>query len=305
MKMKTIKILAAIVTHNRKDLLARCIDHINNQSRMPDSIVVIDNGSTDDTQATLEERGVRSIKQDNLGSAGGWKRCIQVALDEDFDAVWLMDDDGFPDVDALRILEENLSPGISAVSSVVLNENDNNKFVFPFPVLDKNKSPVLFSFKREIRKLDKLKKISNRNSFPFAHFFNGALIPISSIDSIGAINDMYFIAGEEVDYFNRLSSIGEVRSILSAFHYHPDVSKRSWSKLKFYYFIKNTIILNRKQYRFFLVRDISTIVIALSRIASRNGLSSFFSYLIGKDCRIFYNAIYRGLLGKIGKDFNG
>jgi GT2 family glycosyltransferase len=303
--MKTIKILAAIVTHNRKDLLARCIDHINNQSRMPDSIVVIDNGSTDDTQAMLEESGVRSIKQDNLGSAGGWKRCIKVALDEDFDAVWLMDDDGFPDVDALKILEGHLTSGISAVSSVVLNENNTNKFVFPFPILDTNNLPVLFSFKRKIKELNELKNISNGNSYPFAHFFNGSLIPRSSIDKIGTIDDRYFIAGEEVDYFNRLSEIGEVRSILSAFHYHPDVSQRPWSRLKFYYFIKNTIILNHKIYKFRYVRDITTILIALARVISRNGIKVFVSYLVGKDSKIFYQSIISGFKARIGKDFNG
>ena len=303
--MNTVKILAAIVTHNRRDLLIRCIDHINHQSRMPDSIVVIDNGSTDDTQAMLEERGVRSIKQDNLGSAGGWKRCIQVALDEGFDAVWLMDDDGFPDVDALKILEGNLTSGVSAVSSVVLNENNINKFVFPFPILDKNNLPVLFAFRRKIKELNKLKNISNGNSYPFAHFFNGSLIPCSSIDKIGTIDDRYFIAGEEVDYFNRLSKIGEVRSILSAFHYHPDVSQRPWSKLKFYYFIKNTIILNHKTYRSSYFKDIATIIIALLRIASRNGIKAFFSYIIGRDANVFYQAIVGGYRAKIGKDFDG
>jgi rhamnopyranosyl-N-acetylglucosaminyl-diphospho-decaprenol beta-1,3/1,4-galactofuranosyltransferase len=303
--MNTFKILAAIVTHNRKDLLARCIEHINCQSRIPDSIVVIDNASTDGTQAMLGKIGVRSIKQNNIGSAGGWKRCIQVALDEGFDAVWLMDDDGFPDINALKILERSLIPGISAVSSVVLNEDSINKFVFPFPILGKNNLPILFSFKRKIKELNELKSVSNGGSYPFAHFFNGALIPCTSIDKIGKIDDRYFIAGEEVDYFNRLSKIGEVRTILSAFHYHPDVSQRTWSKLKFYYFIKNTIIINHKIYKTPFFRDISVIIIALVRIFRRNGIRVFFLYVAGKNANIFYRAISRGYKRKIGKDFDG
>ncbi len=303
--MHTIRILAAVVTHNRKDLLMRCITYINNQSRAPDEIVVIDNASTDGTQDMLGDMCVRSIRQGNLGSAGGWKRCIQVALDEGFDAVWLMDDDGYPDVNALKILENSLSHGVSAVSSIVLNENDNNKFVFPFPILDKDNFPILFSFRRKVRRLDELKRISSGGSYPFAHFFNGALIPISSVNSIGTIDDRYFIVGEEVDYFNRLSSIGDVRSILSALHYHPDVSKRQWSRLKFFYFIKNTIILNHKIYNSPYVRDFLTVFIALTRVFLRNGPISFLSYVAGLNSHIFYGAIIKGLRGRIEKDFNG
>ena len=97
-----MKILVSIITHNRIDLLSRCIDSVELQSRMPDKILVIDNGSTDGTKATLKHRGIESISQENVGSAGGWHKAISVALDENFDAIWLMDDDGFPEKNALK-----------------------------------------------------------------------------------------------------------------------------------------------------------------------------------------------------------
>jgi len=299
-----MKILAAVVTHNRSKLLLRCTEYINNQTRRPDGIVVIDNGSTDNTANMLDKHNIRCIKQENLGSAGGWKRCIQVALDEGFDAIWLMDDDGFPDVKSLGKLEAHHGPDIAAISSTVLNEDNHDKFVFPFPVLGKDNLPVFLSFKRKIKKLSQLKKNVYNDMYPFAHFFNGALISCSAIKKVGNINDEYFIAGEEVDYFNRLSKF-KVMTLLTAYHYHPDVSMREWSRLKFYYFIKNTIILNHKIFYFPYARDLATIVVSLFRVASRNGLLKFISYLIGKDCKVFYGAIYNGFLGKIGKDFNG
>ena len=64
----------------------------------------------DGTVEMLEQRNIPFITQENLGSAGGWYRGIQHALDHRFDAVWLMDDDGFPDAGALRLLEVALSP---------------------------------------------------------------------------------------------------------------------------------------------------------------------------------------------------
>ena len=42
-----MKILAAIVTYNRLDLLKRCIQHIDQQTRKVDDLIVINNSSSD------------------------------------------------------------------------------------------------------------------------------------------------------------------------------------------------------------------------------------------------------------------
>ena len=44
------------------------------------------------------------ITQENLDSAGGWSRAIKFALENNFDFIWLMDDDGYPDSRALEVL---------------------------------------------------------------------------------------------------------------------------------------------------------------------------------------------------------
>ena len=51
-----MRILAAVVTYNREKLLERCIDHLKKQTRPPDDIVVINNGSTDGTLAMLKRK---------------------------------------------------------------------------------------------------------------------------------------------------------------------------------------------------------------------------------------------------------
>ena len=48
-----MKILASIVTHNRVALLERCVSKVNSQSRIPDQLIVINNGSTDGTNNFL------------------------------------------------------------------------------------------------------------------------------------------------------------------------------------------------------------------------------------------------------------
>ena len=55
MSVATQRILAVVVTHNRYILLSRCLDYLHNQVRPPNGLVVINNGSTDNTEAMLRE----------------------------------------------------------------------------------------------------------------------------------------------------------------------------------------------------------------------------------------------------------
>jgi GT2 family glycosyltransferase len=299
------KILAVIVTYNRCELLQRCLDYLNNQSRQVDEIVVINNGSTDDTEAMLEARNVRCITQENLGSAGGWNRGIECALVEGFDAVWLMDDDGYPEQEALNSLEQSLEPSFACVSSVVLCEDDHPTLVFPFPVLNKKGFPVLFARKRKINTLSQVAAVAKNGVYPFAHFFNGALISIEAIRNVGNVNRDFFMSGDEVDYFYRLRKYGAVYSVLTAHHYHPDVGNRPITPIKVYYYIKNTLILNELYFNQVYVRNLLSILAVLGRAVARNGLFGALTYIAGKNAPVFYSAIARGMLRRLGKDFDG
>jgi rhamnopyranosyl-N-acetylglucosaminyl-diphospho-decaprenol beta-1,3/1,4-galactofuranosyltransferase len=299
-----MKILAVIVTHNRCALLSRCIDHLQIQTRQTQDILVVNNASTDGTVDMLEQRKVPYVTQENVGSAGGWHRGIQHAVDQGFDAVWLMDDDGFPDTSSLAALEIRLIPGVVAVSAVVVREDDPTRFVFPFPVLNKTDLPVLIGVPRKLGTLAELKAIATNGIYPFAHFFNGVLVSIAAIKQTGNVNRDFFIYGEEVDFFFRLRKVGKVISVLDAIHYHPDVSGRSYNIIKSYYYIKNTLILNSLYYSLAWPRHIIMILIIIKRILRRNGFLFVFNLVFGMSAPIFIRAIHRGLMGKIGKDFD-
>ena len=81
-----MKILAAVVTHNRCDLLKRCINHLEQQTRVPDEVLVVDNGSSDDTIDFLKKKN-KYIVQENLSSAGGWYKSIEYSIEKNFDYV--------------------------------------------------------------------------------------------------------------------------------------------------------------------------------------------------------------------------
>ena len=297
--------LAVIVTYNRCELLSRCIDHLQLQTCAPDEILVINNGCTDGTVAMLEGRGVAFITQENVGSAGGWHCGIQHALEHGFDAVWLMDDDGFPDTGALAVLEAALLPGVACASSVVVQESAPSRFVFPFPLLDAAGLPVNWGRPRKLATLAALRSAAPGGTYPFAHFFNGALVSVAAARQVGNVDRDFFIFGDEVDYFFRLRKVGMVISVLDAIHYHPDVSQRPYSPAKVYYYVKNTLVLNARYFNMVWLRHALAIAVVLGRTASRNGIGAALSLVLGSNASVFYSAIARGLQGKIGKDFNG
>src|ERR1700727_26136 len=76
-----MKMLVSVVTFKRRELLGRCIDQIQRQTRRADQMLIINNGSTDGTEAMLRDRNISFITQENGGSAGGWATGIQFALD--------------------------------------------------------------------------------------------------------------------------------------------------------------------------------------------------------------------------------
>jgi GT2 family glycosyltransferase len=298
-----MKIVAAVVTYNRRELLGRCIDHLQKQTRPPDKIIIINNSSTDGTEDMLGERGVAFITQENTGSAGGWRRSIQYAKDEGYDAVWLMDDDGFPHEGALAALESAMAPDVACASCVVLQENRPTHFVFPMPILNDSGQPVIFGSPRKIESFEELRRIASEGVYPFAHLFNGALISIQAAHKIGNVNKDYFLSGEEVDYFCRLRLAGKVVSVLDAAQFHPDVSQRPFTPVKFYYYLKNTLILNALYFTTAPLRNLLAVAAVLARTAKRNGLMTALGYVFGSHSPVFYKAIARGLRGQIGKDF--
>ena len=243
-----MKILAAVVTDNRRELVGRCIDALQRQTRAPDLILVINNSSTDDTEEMLRARGIFHITQENSGSAGGWRRALDYAMQEGYDAAWLMDDDGFPGEAALATLEAAMNSDVACASSVVLQEDRPTHLVFPVPILDRNGLPVIFGLPRKVPTLTQLRTIAPEGVYPFAHLFNGALIRVAAARRIGNVDQDFFMFGDEVDYLFRLRGAGRVISVLDAPHFHPDVSQRPYTAAKVYYYIKNTLILNGRYF---------------------------------------------------------
>ncbi len=101
------RVIAVVVTYNRRDLLAESLSAVLAQSRAPDAVIVMDNASTDGTAEMVAARfpSVRlAVARRNTGGAGGFAYGLALALAEAADLVWLMDDDTVPEPGALRAM---------------------------------------------------------------------------------------------------------------------------------------------------------------------------------------------------------
>ena len=90
------RLAAVIPTYNRGRSIRRCLDSVYSQTRIPEEIIVVDDGSTDGSTSHLEKQypGIRVLFQKNQGVSAARNTGIREAKSEwiallDSDDVWL------------------------------------------------------------------------------------------------------------------------------------------------------------------------------------------------------------------------
>ena len=100
-------VAAVVVTRDRREKLAMCLDGILGQTVPADEVILLDNCSTDGTE-DMVTRHYPSVTYvplpENIGGAGGFHNGVRIAYEHGHHWYWLMDDDAIPDPDALEHL---------------------------------------------------------------------------------------------------------------------------------------------------------------------------------------------------------
>ena len=232
--MKSIS--TVVVTYNRSTELIRCINAVINQTLKIDSLVIVNNASTDDTLQKiagylsislsdyekkyeelilLKKIGTICIyiinKLKNTGGAGGFHvglKCAREQLDSDF--VWLMDDDGYPTPNCLELLFA-FADRYDYIMPTSINIDNHSQL--SWPTRTKNgKKTILY---------DELKE-SWGELMEYVTPFNGVLLSRKCIDEAGYVNKDFFIWGDDYEHYYRCRKKGFVPvTLLSAMFYHP------------------------------------------------------------------------------------
>jgi rhamnopyranosyl-N-acetylglucosaminyl-diphospho-decaprenol beta-1,3/1,4-galactofuranosyltransferase len=101
------RVVAVIVTYNRRELLLEALAAVQAQHRPPDAVIVVDNASTDGTAAAVRA-GFPAVRLaelgGNYGGAGGFAYGMAEACRGGAELIWVMDDDTIPEPGALAAL---------------------------------------------------------------------------------------------------------------------------------------------------------------------------------------------------------
>jgi GT2 family glycosyltransferase len=97
-------VATVIATYDRVALLREALEAQRAQTRKADAVIVVDNASSDETPQVLRDEfpEVVVVRLDpNRGSSGAYSAGLVEAYRRGFDWFWLLDDDAFPEPDAL------------------------------------------------------------------------------------------------------------------------------------------------------------------------------------------------------------
>ena len=204
-------VAAVIVTHNRKKLLGRCLDAVRTQTRQPDVIIVINNGSTDGTAEWLDtQQDLLVIHQANEGGAGGFHTGIKAGFEKGYDWIWCMDDDGMPEALCLQeLLDATEKHDLMVAAPAVIDICNTDLLAFGLVVDSQRVLTVQESSRWGIIE-------------GTANLFNGVLLQRDVVTNVGLPNRLLFIKGDEVDYLQRIIRAGcELGTVTKAKFYHP------------------------------------------------------------------------------------
>lgn len=187
-----------VVTYNRLQLLKEVIESLRKQTFQDFQIIVVNNGSTDNTSEWLsEQKDIYTITQENLGGAGGFFTGMKYVAENEYRYCWIMDDDVVCDKNALLELL-NVHRSIGNIGFVCSSVFAPNGLAMNSPHIDcrnnVNSYPGWYdSLDRDAIKVD-------------AATFVSVLFSTNLIRKVGLPYKEFFIWGDDSEYTSRISA---------------------------------------------------------------------------------------------------
>lgn len=211
-----MKILSIIVSYNFMPWIDRCLPSLM-QSTQPTDILVIDNSSSDETISYIRKYypQVKLIANtSNLGFGAANNIGMQMAIDEGYDGVFLINQDAWLEPDALQqLVEVSLHHPEYGIISPLHLTGDGSKLDRAF---------ASFIGWTSMQKYDE-ESVNTKGIVKPPNFINAAFwyIPTFVIRKVGLFSPLFFIYGEDNDYENRVHYHGyQAVCVRTAIGYH-------------------------------------------------------------------------------------
>lgn len=201
------RIAVVVVTYNRCALLLDCLAALCAQSRAPDHLLVVDNASTDGTEAAVAAAGFLARDDfeylrlpDNRGGAGGFAAGLAHALAAGADRVWMMDDDALPAPDALERLLDAARGARDVYGSVAIA---GERLAWAMQLVADG---------RRVLDPETLPAVAEVGFLPFL----GILVPAALVADIGLPEAGYFLAADDLEFCLRARAAGACMWLVAA-----------------------------------------------------------------------------------------
>lgn len=242
-----MNIVVVLVTYNRIHDLKKCLACYSEQTILPDSIIVVNNASSDGTKDYLDKWNEKKEpfnkivihSTDNLGGAGGFALGIKEAILLKCDYIFIADDDAFPEKNMFELLIQKIKDDKSsfhnnnpvAYCTSVINNGKidtmhRRKLFRKFGFIIKDVPIGVIEYKKDCFELDYLT-------------FVGALIDRKVIEKIGLPCSEYFIREDDSEFSLRLGTCGKIICVPESKMYHnTGTASKLWLD---YYTIRNNL----------------------------------------------------------------
>lgn len=196
---------AVVLTYNRRELLLQNLTALSQQTRPLDSILVLDNGSTDGTSEAVSALALPNVVykrlERNIGVAKGFIAAVQAAFDDPrADWIWLMDDDMVPSRTALAELvnafDRNFS-GPEQIGFLMSQAVDGQGRAVNVPTIDARP--------RSVDEAPGWGRLLDQGIVAIRQAALVALlIPRSTYRTFGNLNPEFVVWGEDADFTSRI-----------------------------------------------------------------------------------------------------
>lgn len=260
-------VTAVLLVYNNATGACRVLDAVKSQRMRPGKIIVVDNGSQDESAARIaaSHPDVTLIARKENGGVGlghntGWRAAM---TDPNCIYIWTLEHDTLPEPDCLETLLANHARYYSQYEPTAEPDGKPLGVVFPAMVLpyDTADRPHFALRFFRVRRLIQPSPDDEPSLRPGCTF-NGTLYPTDVIRHVGLLTEEFFFSSEDSDFNFRCLAAGVEIRLIPAARIHHNLYRLSrvldlqWlvlllpgraSTFRIYYGMRNGVVVMRRK----------------------------------------------------------
>ncbi len=286
--VQTPRVLAIVLNWQQADVTLQCVQALNGMEGPLPDILVIDNGSNDDSAAKLKRvPGITRFLQlpENIGFAAGNNVGLRIAIEEGYDYALIVNNDAFAHKDMSVHLLAETGPDIALLSPKILYESDPVRIWFA----NGRRQPTILDLRDTGQgQLDGPQWMESHD----VDYLLGTclLADLAAVQNVGLFDERFFFYFEDLDWSLRFQQAGyRLRVVADALLYHRvavSTGGEADSPLRRYYLAASSVIFWRKHANqgnlliIFFFRLLSGLKM-VARLLSRGHFQATWAYLHG------------------------